>query len=64
MKTAEIANLSVAELKEKLAATRKELEKMELAHKITPIENPMKIRQTRRDVAKLLTILNQKQANN
>ncbi len=61
MKASEIKGLTVAEIEEKLAAARLELQKMELTHVISPIENPMKIRQTRRDIARLLTILSQKQ---
>lgn len=61
MKASEIKGMSIAEIEEKLTAARAELQKMELTHVISPIENPMKIRQTRRDIARLMTILSQKQ---
>ena len=60
MKASEIKGLTIAEIEEKLASARAELQKMELAHVVTPIENPMKIRQTRRDIARLNTILTEK----
>lgn len=60
MKASEIKGLSISEIEEKLAAARLELEKMKLAHAISPLENPMKIRQTRKDIARMLTILTEK----
>lgn len=60
MKASEIKGLTIAEIEEKLASTTAELQKMELAHVVTPIENPMKIRSTRRDIARLKTILTEK----
>jgi large subunit ribosomal protein L29 len=61
MKASEIKGLTVAELTEKLAATRIELQKLKLTHAVSPIENPMKIRQIRKDIARLMTILREKQ---
>lgn len=60
MKASEIKGLSVSEIEEKLAAARLELEKMKLTHAISPLENPMKIRKTRKDIARMLTILTEK----
>lgn len=60
MKASEIKGMTVAEIEEKLVSARAELQKMKLTHVISPIENPMKIRQTRRDIARLMTILSQK----
>ncbi|MCQ2228957.1 MAG: 50S ribosomal protein L29 [Bacteroidales bacterium] len=60
MKASEIKGLTVAEIEEKLASARVELQKMELAHVVTPIENPMKIRSTRKDIARMATILAEK----
>lgn len=61
MKASEIQGLTVAEIEEKLASARLELQKLKLTHVISPIENPMKIKQTRKDIARLMTILRQKQ---
>lgn len=60
MKASEIKGLSISEIEEKLAAARLELQKMKLAHAISPLENPMKIRNTRKDIARMLTILTEK----
>ncbi len=57
---AEIKDLSVAELKEKLASENENLRKMKFAHQVSAIENPMKIKQTRRLIARIRTLLTQK----
>jgi large subunit ribosomal protein L29 len=60
MKNQEIRSLSTDELKERLASERETLVKMKFAHEITPLENPTKIRQTRRLIAKMETELRAK----
>ncbi|MBE6340716.1 MAG: 50S ribosomal protein L29 [Bacteroidales bacterium] len=61
MKASEIKGLTAEEIIDKVSVLRSELQKLELTHVVSPIENPMKIRHTRRDIARLLTILRQKQ---
>ncbi len=61
MKNSEIKALSVAELKEKIGSEREGLRKIQFAHKISSIENPMRINQTRKLVAKLTTELRAKE---
>ena len=61
MKTAEIKNLSAADLQAKLAEIQAEYTKLKLAHKISPIENPIQIRDLRRTIARLNTELTNKQ---
>lgn len=60
MKASEIRGLSVSEIEEKLAAAKAEFQKLTLAHAISPIENPTKITKTRKDIARLNTILTEK----
>ncbi len=57
MKNAEINKLGVDELKKAIAAEQENLTRLKLAHAISPIENPMSIRETRRVIAKLETAL-------
>jgi large subunit ribosomal protein L29 len=61
-KTAEIRELAAAEIKEKAAALRRDLakEKAVIASGTRP-ENPGKIRSIRRDIARMLTILKEKE---
>jgi large subunit ribosomal protein L29 len=61
MKNSDIRNLSVAELKEKIAAEKEAMSKIQFAHKISSIENPMRINQTRKLIARLSTELRVKE---
>lgn len=61
MNKAEIKNLSVEDLKVKLAEARATYSKLKLAHKISPIENPIQIRDLRKNIARLETELTNKQ---
>lgn len=57
MKNSEIRELSVEELKEAIAAASLKLQKQEFAHAISPLDNPMQIRDTKKEVARLKTAL-------
>lgn len=61
MKNSEIRALSVAELQQKLASEQESYNKMKFAHAISPIENPMKIRESRKLIARLETELKAKE---
>lgn len=57
MKNTEIKAFSVDELKEKIGSEQEALRKLKFAHQISAIENPLKIKDTRRLVARLKTEL-------
>jgi len=61
MKQAEIKELSVEELQQKLVELKKEYADLRVAHAVTPLENPMQIRKTRRTVARLSTELTKRE---
>ncbi len=61
MKQAEIKELSVEELQQKLAELKKEYADLQMAHAVTPLENPLQIRKTRRTVARLATELTKRE---
>ncbi|MDQ3536399.1 MAG: 50S ribosomal protein L29 [Bacteroidota bacterium] len=61
MKNSEIKSLKIEELRERVSAEKENLQKLTFAHAITPIENPMKIRESRKLVAKLKTELRTKE---
>mgnify|MGYP003577337307 CR=1 FL=1 len=61
MKNSEIKALNVAELKEKIGSEQEALRKMQFAHQVTAIENPMKLRQARKLIARLHTELKAKE---
>ena len=50
-----LASLSDADIKAKISEDETSLKKMQFAHAITPLENPMSIRALRRDISRLKT---------
>ncbi|AEH22862.1 ribosomal protein L29 [Thermodesulfobacterium geofontis OPF15] len=63
MKARELRELSIPELKEKLSQLREELFNLRFQKTIHKLENPMRIRQVKRDIARILTILREKELN-
>ena len=61
MKNAEIKALSVGDLQNQLASLKADYTKLKLAHKISPVENPIQIRDLRKTIARLQTELTAKQ---
>ena len=61
MKQADIKNLSAGDIQAKLAELKAQYSKLKLAHKISPIENPIQIKDLRRTIARLNTELTTKQ---
>jgi len=63
MKQEVIKELSTAEIIEKVADEQLHLTKMKLNHAVSPIENPQRISQQRRTVARLKTELRARELN-
>jgi large subunit ribosomal protein L29 len=61
MKTSEIKALNATELKEKIGSEQEALRKIKFAHQISSVENPMKIKETRKLIARLQTELRAKE---
>jgi large subunit ribosomal protein L29 len=57
-----LKDLNETDLKAKIQEDELRLKKLEFAHAISPLENPMSIRALRKDVARLKTVLAQKVA--
>ncbi len=58
MKKEEIKSLGKDELLKKISEEKENLSRLQLAHSISPIENPMRIREVKRVIARLKTQLN------
>ncbi|MEL6412685.1 MAG: 50S ribosomal protein L29 [Bacteroidota bacterium] len=58
MKYADIKNLSPEEQEQQLREVTEELQQLRFAHAISPIENPMRIRQSKRHIAQIKTAQN------
>ena len=62
MKSAEIKDLSTKDLAERIETEKAQLAKLKVQHAVSPVENPSIIKKNRRDIARMLTILRQKNA--
>lgn len=56
-----LKDMSEADLKARIQEDELRLKKLEFAHAISPLENPMSIRDLRRDVARLKTELRKRE---
>ena len=59
MKASEIKELSRDEIQHKLVDLKHELFNLRFQHGIGQLENPTKMKQTKKDIARLNTVLNQ-----
>ncbi|MDC0116315.1 50S ribosomal protein L29 [Flavobacteriaceae bacterium] len=62
MKQKEVKELSIDELNEKLLSFHKELSDLKMTHAISPIENPMQIKNLKKTIARINTELTVKLA--
>ena len=63
MKIAEIRELSTAELKERVEAEVTRYAQMKLNHAISPLENPVQLKNLRRDIARMKGELRSRELN-
>ena len=62
MKAAELVKLSVEELNAKLKELKGELFNLRFQHAINQLDNPHKIADVKRDIARVMTVLREKNA--
>lgn len=63
MKASEIRDLGAEEIQQKVSDLKEALFNLRFQHEIGQLENPKKLGETKRDIARLKTILNQKRSN-
>ncbi|CAN5449707.1 MAG: 50S ribosomal protein L29 [Rubrobacteraceae bacterium] len=61
MNTVEVRELDVSEIEKRIADTRRELFNLRFQHATGQLENTGQLKEVRRNIARLLTVLNQKQ---
>ena len=61
MKATEIRELSTKEIQEKIQTEQEAVTKMKLNHAITPLDNPNQIREAKKTIARLKTILTERE---
>ena len=64
MKASEVREMSIADLRERIELEKANLNTMKMNHTISPLEDTSKINKTRKDIARMRTILAQKESQN
>ena len=64
MNVAEVRELDVEELQQRVTQTRRELFNLRFQHATGQLENTGQLKEVRKNIARLLTVLNQKQREN
>ena len=62
MKASEMQSMSVEELSKKLADLKEELFNLRFQHAINQLDNPHRIDDVRKDIARVMTVMRQKNA--
>ena len=57
MKASELKELSQAELEQKLAELKQELFNLRFQHAVNQLENPLRMKAVKRDIARVKTVL-------
>ncbi len=61
MKASEIRKMSAKELEDKLAELKKDLFNLRLQHATNQLENPVRIAEVKKDIARVMTIAREQQ---
>ena len=64
MKASEIREMSVADIRERIELEKANLDTMKINHTISPLEDTSKIAKARKDIARMMTILAEKESQN
>ena len=64
MKASEIREMSIADIRERIEIEKANLDTMKLNHTISPLEDTSKIIKVRKDIARMMTILAEKESKN
>lgn len=63
MKVKEVRELETKDLAERLQTEIEKYNRLKLNHSISPLENPSEIRATRRNIARMKTVLRERELN-
>ena len=62
MKATELRDMSATDLEKKLAELKDELFKLRFQHTINQLDNPHKIADVKKDIARVMTVISEKNA--
>ena len=63
MKSSEIKEMTTKELVERIDTESTHLTRLKLNHAVSPLDNPLKIKETRKNIARLKTELRKRELN-
>ena len=63
MKMSEIKEFSTKELEERIETEKNTLVRMRLNHTVSPLDNPMKLKFARKNIARMMTELNKRESS-
>ena len=61
MKVSEVREISIADLRDRIEVEKSNLDTMKINHAISPLEDTSRFRKTRQDIARMITILAEKE---
>ncbi|MDA3879860.1 MAG: 50S ribosomal protein L29 [Prolixibacteraceae bacterium] len=61
MKNSEIIELTTKEIAERIDAEKDKLNRMRLNHAVSPLDNPMDLKEVKKDIARLKTEMRKRQ---
>ncbi|MBQ3881386.1 MAG: 50S ribosomal protein L29 [Bacteroidales bacterium] len=61
MKIAEVREMSIADLKDRIALEKANLDTDKINHAISPLEDTSKFKKVRKDIARMMTVLAEKE---
>ena len=64
MKASEVREMSAADLRERIEIEKNNLDMMKINHTVSPLEDTSKIKKARKDIARMMTILAEKEKQN
>jgi large subunit ribosomal protein L29 len=64
VKASEIIELSLEEMQRKVTDLKEELFNLRFQHEIGQLENPQKMKQTKRDIARIKTVIRESELKN
>ena len=64
MKISEVREMSVADLRDRIALEKANLDTMRINPAISPLEDTSKFKKTRQDIARMMTVLAEKEKQN
>ena len=59
MKASEIKDMTLNELNEKLSGLQKELFNLRFQHAVNQLDNPMRLKAVKKDIARVMTVIHE-----